>query len=184
MSADGLGVEQEVHAMRVLVTAASKHGSSAEIARTVGIVLQQAGIDVAVLAPEDVPSLEGYDAVVLGSGIYAGRWLDGAKRFIERNREALLTRRVWLFSSGPIGDPPKPEGVPADAATIVQTTGARGHKVFAGRLTKEDLSFGEKVIAAAVKAPDGDFRRWDEVRAWAASIATELHPGSVPTPVG
>jgi menaquinone-dependent protoporphyrinogen oxidase len=170
--------------MKILVTAASKHGSSTEIAQSIGTALAQAGFDASVLAPDDVSSLDGYDAVILGSGIYAGRWLEPARRFIERHEESLAERPVWLFSSGPIGDPPKPDGVPADAPAMVKKIGARGHRVFAGRLDKDDLGLAEKVIVAAVKAPEGDFRKWDEVRAWAATIAAELVAEPVPTPVG
>ena len=61
--------------MHVLVSAASRHGSSAEIARTIGAVLGTAGLEVTVAAPRDVTTVDGFDAVVLGSGVYAGHWL-------------------------------------------------------------------------------------------------------------
>jgi menaquinone-dependent protoporphyrinogen oxidase len=160
--------------MRVLVTVASKHGSSTEIAGVIGDVLMKRGLEVSVLAPDSVHSIEGYDAVIIGSGVYAGHWLGPAKLFVERNRELFARRPVWLFSSGPIGDPAKPVGDPADAAAMIEATHARGHRVFAGRLDKADLSFPETLIIKAVRAPEGDYRGWDEVRAWADEIAREL----------
>jgi menaquinone-dependent protoporphyrinogen oxidase len=160
--------------MRVLVTVASRHGASTEIAGAIGDVLMRRGLEVSVLAPDTVHSVEGYDAVIVGSGIYAGRWLDPAKRFVERNRELFAHRPVWLFSSGPIGDPAKPLDDPVDAAAMIEATHARGHRVFAGRLDKADLSFPEKLIVKAVRAPEGDYRDWDEVRAWSEKIAREL----------
>jgi menaquinone-dependent protoporphyrinogen oxidase len=126
------------------------------------------------VAPEAVVSVDGYDAVVLGSGIYAGRWLETAKAFVERNRQALKGKRVWLFSSGPIGDPPKPVEEPADAAAMIAATGAVEHRTFAGRLEKDSLGFGEKLIVNALRAPEGDFREWDEIDAWAWSIGKAL----------
>jgi menaquinone-dependent protoporphyrinogen oxidase len=86
----------------------------------------------------------------------------------------LATRRVWLFSSGPIGDPPKPVEEPADLPGLMSATGARGHRLFAGLVDKRRLGLGEKVILAAVRAPEGDYRPWPEIRAWAEEIDADL----------
>ena len=167
--------------MRVLVTATSKHGATAEIARAVGEALREAHLEADVLAPEEVDGLEGYDAVVLGSAVYMGRWLDPAKRFVDRNRRVLATRPVWLFSSGPLGDPPKPTDEAVDVAGLREATGARDHRIFSGRLARSDLSLAEKAIVMAFRAPEGDFRSWDEIRAWATAIAHTLQAESSET---
>jgi menaquinone-dependent protoporphyrinogen oxidase len=86
------------------------------------------------------------------------------------DRDALAARPVWLFSSGPIGDPPKPEEDPVDVAEILEATKARGHRVFSGKLVRKQLSFPDRAIAAALRVPEGDFRDWDEIRTWAAEI--------------
>jgi menaquinone-dependent protoporphyrinogen oxidase len=160
--------------MKVLVSAASRHGATAEIARTIGDTLTEAGLGVVVLPPDAVTTLDGYDAAVLGSGIYLGHWMDTAKHLVERHAAAFASRPVWLFSSGPIGEPPKPEEDPPDVTEIIQTTHAREHRLFAGKVDKAVLGLGEKVILKAVRAPEGDFRPWDDVREWARGIATEL----------
>jgi menaquinone-dependent protoporphyrinogen oxidase len=160
--------------MRVLVAAASKHGGTTEIARAIGTALEEARLDTEVRAVDEVTTLEPYDAVVLGSGVYMGRWLESAKRFIQANGRALATRPVWLFSSGPLGDPPKPVEEPADVLGFIETTHARDHRVFPGVLDKGNLGLGERTIVAAVRAPAGDYRPWDEVRTWALGIAREL----------
>ena len=160
--------------MRVLVTTASKHGATDEIGHRIAATLEGAGLTVSTVAPEAVVSVDGYDAVIVGSGVYAGRWVESAKAFVERERDALRTKRVWLFSSGPIGDPPKPVEDPTDVAAMVAASGAIEHRTFAGRLDKEGLGFGEKIIIAAVRAPDGDFRDWDAIDAWAQGIAIAL----------
>jgi menaquinone-dependent protoporphyrinogen oxidase len=108
--------------MRVLVTAATKYGATGEIAQAIGAVLSERGLDTTVAPPEQVQAIDDYDAVVLGSAVYAGHWLTPAREFVDRCRDALAARPVWLFSSGPIGDPPKPEEDPVDVAEILQAT--------------------------------------------------------------
>jgi menaquinone-dependent protoporphyrinogen oxidase len=160
--------------MKVLVTAASKHGATAGIAQAIGDVLAERGLEVTVAAVEDVRTIDPYDAVVAGSAVYAGHWLKPAMQFVERHADALMSRPVWLFSSGPVGDPPKPDEDPVDAAWVVRETGAVEHRVFAGMLDRGRLSFAEKAIVMALRAPVGDFRDWDDIRAWAGKVAERL----------
>jgi menaquinone-dependent protoporphyrinogen oxidase len=166
--------------MRVLVTVASRHGATTAIGDAICQTLVGHGLDVVALPPEQVRDVTPFDAVVLGSAVYMGRWLDPAKRFVERFGAELEARPVWLISSGPIGDPPKPAGDPPEVAAVVERLGARGHQVFSGRLDRSMLGFGERLIVKGVKAPDGDFRDWDEVRSWADEVATAIGAG-VPT---
>jgi menaquinone-dependent protoporphyrinogen oxidase len=165
--------------MKILVASASKHGSTAEIAGAIGERLSMDGHDVDVRPAEAVEGVAGYDAIVLGSGVYAGHWLDAAKKLIERDGAVLAARQVWLFSSGPIGDPAKPDGEPSEVADLVARTGAVGHRVFAGKIDRHELGFAERAILAVVKAPEGDFRPWDAVHGWAVEIGGVLRSGPV-----
>jgi menaquinone-dependent protoporphyrinogen oxidase len=158
--------------MKVLVTAASKHGTTTEIADAIAEVLRSTHLEVDVIPPDDVQTIADYDAVVLGSGVYAGHWLKPAKAFVERHELALRGRAVFLFSSGPIGDPPRPLEDPAEVAAIDDTTMALDHRVFAGRLSEDELGLGERLIIKMVQAPFGDFRSWDDITDWARTIAT------------
>ena len=160
--------------MKVLVITASKHGATADIGRAIADVITSEGLEAVVSEPDRKASLEGYDALVLGSAVYAGRWMKTMKELVDRQGAEMAKRPVWLFSSGPIGDPPKPEEDPVDVAQIMEATDARSHFVFAGKLDRKVLSFGERAIVTAFKAPDGDFRDWDEIREWAVGIAEEL----------
>jgi len=159
--------------VKVLVSAGSKHGATAEIADFIGETLARRDLDVTVAKPEEVANLIGYQAVVLGSAVYAGRWTDSAKDLAQRVA-ATPSPDLWLFSSGPLGDPPKPDEDPVDVSEIMEATSARGHRVFAGKIDKSKLSFGERAIMIAVRAPEGDFRDWDEITAWAESIADTI----------
>jgi menaquinone-dependent protoporphyrinogen oxidase len=161
---------------KILIAVASKHGATTDIGAEIGRTLADAGMSVEVSPPEEVASIEPFDAVVIGSAVYAGHWQSEAREFIDRFSADLKRKPVWLFSSGPIGDPPKPEADPVDIADYVAWTGARAHEVFAGSLDKEALSLPERAIARALRAPFGDFREWDAIHAWAEEIAAELAP--------
>ncbi len=161
--------------MKVLVAAASKHGATAEIAEAIGRTLERSGLDVAVLAAAEVTTLQPYDVAVIGSGVYAGHWLKAARALVDDHEAALAQMPVWLFSSGPLGDPLKPqddEAVNVDG--ILQMTDAVDHQVFAGAIDREKLSFAERAIIRAVRAEDGDFRDWVAIEAWAEEIAAAL----------
>jgi menaquinone-dependent protoporphyrinogen oxidase len=166
---------------RILVATASKHGATYEIGDAIAGALESKGIETVTEHAEDVTTLDGVDAVIIGSGVYAGRWLEPAKTLVERFHAELRLLPVWLFSSGPLGDTQTPDDIPWDAATMIDKSGARGHRVFAGRLVKEDLGFAERAIVRVVKAPYGDYRNWAEISAWAVEIAGALAPAEAVT---
>jgi menaquinone-dependent protoporphyrinogen oxidase len=155
--------------MNVLVTCASKHGATTEIAEALGRELRARGVDADVVQTAEVDGVAPYDAVVLGSAVYMGRWLPAARAFAERHADELAQRPTWLFSSGPIGEPPHPTEAPA-LDGLEERVHARGHRVLAGRLRRSDLSLAERTVARAVKAPEGDFRDWGAVAAFAEEI--------------
>jgi len=161
--------------VNILVTAASKHGATMEIAEAIGRGLSGAGHAAVVRPVGEVQDLTGFGAVVLGSAVYMGRWLEPARSFAADNAAALPAVPVWLFSSGPIGEPPRPEaGKAVDVAGLMETTGARAHQLFAGRLDRHRLGFGERAVMVAFGAKDGDFRDWDAIAAWAGEIAASV----------
>ena len=150
-------------------------GSPAESAAAGATEIRERGLDADCEPVGEVDDLGGYDAVVLGSGVYAGRWLEPARSFVDEHVGELATLPVWLFSSGPIGAPPKPapeEAVHIDK--IVALVKPRDHHLFAGQLVRSRLSFPERAVARAFHSPEGDFRDWDEIDAWAGEIAAEL----------
>jgi menaquinone-dependent protoporphyrinogen oxidase len=161
--------------MTVLVAAASRHGSTDEIAAAIGRVLKERGVETEVAKIDDVESLEGYDAVVLGSAVYVGQWLEPARRFVDGHADELAERRTWLFSSGPVGDPPRPEAEEAvKLDEIIARTHATEHHLFAGKVDRTVLGFGERAVVTAVRAKQGDYRDWREIRSWAERIADAL----------
>lgn len=168
--------------MRVLVSSASRHGSTDQVATRIALTLRiglpgDAVVDV--LPAAEVSDASAYDAVVLGSGVYLGRWLDHARQLADRIATH-SPRPVWLFSVGPIGVPPKPTAEPAEIRATVTSTRARGHRLFAGRLDRHRLGFAEKTVVAMLRVPDGDFRDWAAIDAWGTQIAAELTGADAP----
>jgi len=166
--------------MRVLVTVASRHGSTGEIGEVIAGILRDAGLIVESMEPDAVRDVEPFDAVVIGSAVYAGRWLQPARSLVQRQAAALSARPVWIFSSGPIGDPPMPAGEAEEPSAIARRLGAREHRTFSGRLDRSTLGFMERTITRALKAPEGDFRDLDAIRMWADEIAAALTALTVP----
>jgi menaquinone-dependent protoporphyrinogen oxidase len=160
--------------VKVLVCAASKYGATSEIAQAVTDVLAERGCEVTVLPPQEVGPVEEFNAVVLGSAVYMGQWMKPARELAERQATTLADRPVWLFSSGPVGEPAKPAENPVDVTKILRATNAREHRIFTGKLVKKHLSFPDRAMASAIRAAEGDFRNWAGIRAWATSIADTL----------
>ena len=167
---------------RVLVTAATKHGATQEIAEALARDLRAAAdgtVDVECVPVRWDPSPDRFDAVVLGSAVYAGAWRDEARHWATSHAAELRERPVWLFSSGPIGETPFPPDEPHDVAPLLRVIGARAHRTFPGRLDKHLLTVPERAVVTAMRAPLGDFRDWAAVQEWAAEIAGAL---AAPTP--
>jgi menaquinone-dependent protoporphyrinogen oxidase len=165
--------------MTVLVAAASRHGATAEIADRIGADLAGRGLPVEVKKLSEVEDLDGYHAVVLGSAVYLGRWLNDAIRFVGAHADQLAERPTWLFGSGSIvGDPPVGDDPKAMRASFVEelvaSTRAREYKLFGGKLDSSRLGFAEKLPVKMAGGREGDWRDWDAVDTWAASIADEL----------
>jgi menaquinone-dependent protoporphyrinogen oxidase len=167
----------------VLVTAASMQGATAEIADAIGKTLAEHGLAATVTPPGEVSDVDGYDAVILGSAVYTGHWLDAATDLAKRCRPGLVTRPVWLFSSGPVGQPTGKLARamardPVEVPAIRAATGARDHKMFAGKLDPRSLGGIQRAALLAFPGLNGDFRDWDKIRQWADGIAQQLAAAS------
>jgi menaquinone-dependent protoporphyrinogen oxidase len=162
---------------KVLIAYASKRGATAEIAERIADVLRGEGLQVDVLPASRAGGVSGYDAVILGSAVYLGRWRKEAAAFLTANAPALATRPVWLFSSGPTGDGGaflKGKDFPEALQPVVKRIGLRSAVVFCGRVDVDKLNPLEKMAIRNAKTPVGDFRDWRAIEDWAGGIAAEL----------
>lgn len=161
----------------VLVTYASRHGSTEDIAQAIATELRNTfdpkTADVACLPVTEVTDIEPFDAVVLGSAVYLGRWLSDARKFLSRNEASLIEREVWLFSSGPVEKTVQPPKAAGDHV-LATRVGAREHRMFPGRLRLTDLNLVERAVTRLVKGTEGDYRDFDEIARWARHIASQV----------
>jgi menaquinone-dependent protoporphyrinogen oxidase len=161
--------------MTVLVAYASKHGSTQGIAERIAEKLRQMGEEAEARSVDEVSDPGSYTAFVIGSAIYYGSWLKKATEWVHRNQAVLAGHPVWLFSVGPLGtEVQDTEQQPKELAEFQQTIRPREQRIFFGALDHSHLSFAERVMVKAVRAPEGDFRDWQVIDAWAASIAHNL----------
>ena len=167
---------------RVLVVYATKYGATAGIAEKIGQVLQEAGLAVDVKRADQAGDPAGYQAVVLGSAVYIGRWRKQAAHYLKANEKALAQRPVWLFNSGPLGEGDAAEqagdlGFPKGLRPIADRINVRDVAVFFGAVDLEKLNPLERWMFKNVKSPIGDFRNWNAIAAWASGIAAALTEG-------
>ena len=174
--------------MKVLVAYATRHGATAGIAERLAATLTSSGVDAEAKPVDAVVDVEEYDAVVLGSATYELHWLKEATAFARRRHEALASRPVWLFSSGPLGTKKVDEqghdvadsARPKEFEELSAALNPRGTQVFFGAYdpAAPAQGFVERITrmmpAAHTMLPGGDFRDWAAIDAWATQIAGEL----------
>jgi menaquinone-dependent protoporphyrinogen oxidase len=191
---------------KVLVVYGSRHGGTRGIAERIGEVLRTQGAEVDVAAADRVATedVRSADAVMVGSGVYMGKWLSEPLDFLGQNQEVLASRPTWLFSSGPLlgsskeqpdADPltnalGPTEGPGSGGRKKVEEVSARvhprDHRVFPGAFDPKEppKAISERIVrimpAARKILPAGDFRDWPAIEAWAREIAAELKASPVP----
>jgi menaquinone-dependent protoporphyrinogen oxidase len=164
--------------MRILVTWGTKLGGTEGIARIIGDTLRQAGFEVTLAPAAKLRDARGYDAAIVGGGLYANRWHRHARRFVARNVNHLGCIPVWMFSSGPLDDSADRADIPPtrEVAVLMERIGARGHATFGGRIAPDAKGFP---AAAMARASAGDWRNPERIQAWAKTVAAALpdaHP--------
>ena len=159
---------------RILITYASRAGSTIEIAQEIGRVLSQAGAKVDVLPVKAVRSVEDYQAVVVGSAIRIGQWLPEAVKFVTANRAALAGKRVAYFAvhGMNLGDDEASRAArQAYLEPVRKVLAPQMEACFGGVNDWNKVGFFDGLLGKMVKAPVGDFRDWTVIREWAADIA-------------
>ncbi len=158
---------------RILVTYATRAGSTVEVAAAIGETLSARGFAVDVKPVKDQPRLDGYQAVVMGSAIRMGSWLAEAVDFIKNNQQALNRMPVALFTVHMlnIGDDEQSRTNRLAYLNTVRPLLQKADEVyFAGKMDFSRLSFLDRFISGMVKVQEEDRRDWGNIRNWAQTI--------------
>ncbi len=165
--------------MKILIVYGSKMEGTSGIASMLGTALMTCGVHADVVRAEDAVPPRSYDAVIVGSGLYAGRWRHPARQFVTRNTKTLLEIPTWFFSSGPLDDSARAHDIPAtrQVTRLMGRVGARGHMTFGGRLLPDAKGFPASSMA---RTHAGDWRDPEQIKEWARRIVEELRLESLP----
>jgi menaquinone-dependent protoporphyrinogen oxidase len=172
---------------KVLVCYGTRYGSTAEVAQEIGKTIQELGCQVDVVDLKESksrPQPKGYDLVVVGSGIQAGRWTKEPLDFMTRNKDMLAKTRVALFVvCANAGSP--------DTCQVAQTeyldkiaasypsisfvsTGSFGgvfdFKKYSRPVRALVKSIVKKQMSGGEVPEKIDMRDWDKVRTWASEL--------------
>jgi len=161
--------------MRILTVQASKRGATTELAQAIALALRGHGFEVDVAKAADRPLPSGYDAVIVGSAIYYGRWHADAVQYVEAFASVLRPLPVWLFSSGPIDDSAFTGAIaPVPQVTrLARDLEVTGHMTFGGKFDPAQAALVDRVWA---HGRHGDFRDQSQVEEWVHRIALRLSP--------
>jgi len=84
--------------MKTIILYATRHGASREIAER--IASQWEDVTLCDLRQTVKPSLDGFDCVIIGGPLYAGKLLKPVKDYAQNHEPVLLGKRLGLFLSG------------------------------------------------------------------------------------
>ncbi len=164
-----------VMAKRALVGYATRTGSTVGVAEAIGKGLSERGYAVDVKPLKEQPSLDGYDAVVLGSAVNGGAWLPEAVGFAKSHASQLAKVPVAAFCVHIMnaGDDEKATkrrlGYLDEVRGVIEPVD-EGYFLGKGP-TAEDSSF---IMRWAFRtfggSGEGDCRDWGEIRSWAEQV--------------
>jgi menaquinone-dependent protoporphyrinogen oxidase len=158
---------------RVLVTYASKYGSTGGVADAIGKELCSKEVATDVVLIKNASNVSSYQGVVIGSAIYRGKWLSEAVDFVQNNRDILRQVRVAYFLVCMTLSHPTEENrteVLSYMDPIIKAVPEIrpvGIGTFAGAMDYNNLSWLNKKILKSKGTPEGDFRDWNAIRTWA-----------------
>ena len=159
---------------KVLVTYATKRGSTTEVAEFIGQTLREVGFEVDVQNVKQVKGVDGYDAVVVGSAIRIGNWLAEAKNFLKKHKARLSQVPLAYFTvciTLAEDTPEHREEVAGYLKPVRDILPAQAEGYFAGFVDVDNLPFiFRMMVKQSEDIKEGDFRDWDAIKGWALDI--------------
>ena len=158
---------------KVLVTYASKYGSTGGVADAIGKELCTKDVAADVVLIKNAGNISSYQGVIIGSAIYRGKWMSEAIDFVKKNQEILRQMPVAYFLVCMTLSQPT-ERKRAEVLSYmdpvlkaVPEIKPVGIGTFAGAMDYNNLSWLNKKILKSKGSPEGDFRDWNAIRTWA-----------------
>lgn len=159
--------------IRILVTYATKAGSTAEIAAKIGEHLSARGFAVDVINVKSKPDPKDYQAVILGSCIRMGGWLPEMMDYIKANQFSLNSMQAALFTVHMLN---AGDDETSKAARIAYMDKVRDlmpgteEVYFLGAMDYSKLSMLDRFISKMVKSVESDQRDWDRIKFWSETV--------------
>lgn len=163
---------------QVLVTYATRMGSSEEVALAVAETLRESGLAVEVQPVRVVSSLEHYGAVILAAALYMGRLHKDARHFLVAHRGGLMELPVALFVLGPVSSAEKDwsgaqQQLDKELAKFPWFSPI-AKQIVGGKFDAARLGFPFNLIPALKKLPSSDIRDWTVIRNYANDVAARF----------
>jgi menaquinone-dependent protoporphyrinogen oxidase len=164
----------------MLVTYATRYGSTQEVAEAVAKTLRERGLAVDIQPVQDVRTLDQYREVVLGAPLYMFHWHKDALHFLVRHQNALTQRPMAIFALGPFHADEKEfqgarEQLDKELAKFPWLM-PQAITIFGGKFDPDRLTFPHNMIPALKKMPASDARDWTAIRDWASNLAAQFQP--------
>lgn len=161
----------------ILIAYASRYESTKEIADFIGHQLaSHKEFKVTVVDADSVECLAPYQAVIIGSPIYADDWLPSARELIMKHERELAHKELWLFSTGYVEKDVAPHWeVSESLKEAVASLNPVDNVTFAGRFDSDRMELDEWCLHRELRDKHMDLRDWGRIKQWCDGIAKKLN---------
>jgi len=175
--------ETNIDGKKILIAYATKHGATSSAASKIADVLCEEGFQVDLKLARKVKNISEYDAVIVGSPIYIGQWLCGARQFLNRYQAVLAEKQVAVFVTCTYlkDDDATPERRARAKELYIDPIFEKlpeiepvSSGILSGEFLYKELYPVEYILMKLAKFPEGDFRNEEKIRTWALEISALL----------
>ncbi|MBI1282344.1 MAG: hypothetical protein GC179_29730 [Anaerolineaceae bacterium] len=165
----------------ILVTYASRTGSTVGVAEAIGKRLTENGLQAAVLPMTEVKDLSLYSAVVAGSAIQDKKWLPEAMTFMHTYRNALLQKPFAAFlvcmtlamEKGDYRNAVIEWLSPVRALVKPVSEGYFAGVLDISKIPSFSARLNFRISVALGVWTEGDHRDWTAIRSWANNLTSK-----------